>query len=41
MGGARNTVHILDQAGEVAWPDLPKEEVARRLAARIAAALRA
>jgi len=41
MGGARNTVHILDRAGEDSWPDLPKEEVARRLAARIAAALHA
>ena len=41
MGGPRNTVHIFDQAGEEAWPDLPKEEVARRLASRIAAALRA
>jgi phosphopantothenoylcysteine decarboxylase/phosphopantothenate--cysteine ligase len=41
MGGPRNTVHIFDAAGEEAWPDLPKEEVARRLAARLAAALRA
>jgi phosphopantothenoylcysteine decarboxylase/phosphopantothenate--cysteine ligase len=41
MGGARNTVHIFDRAGEDSWPDLPKEEVARRLAARIAAALHA
>jgi hypothetical protein len=32
-------VHIFDAAGEERWPDLPKEEVAMRLAARIAAAL--
>jgi phosphopantothenoylcysteine decarboxylase/phosphopantothenate--cysteine ligase len=38
MGGARNQVHILDAAGEESWPELPKEEVATRLAARIAAA---
>ena len=41
MGGARNTVHIFDQLGEESWPDMPKEEVAHRLAGRIAAALRA
>jgi phosphopantothenoylcysteine decarboxylase/phosphopantothenate--cysteine ligase len=41
MGGNRNTVHIFDQAGDEAWPDLPKAEVARRLAFRIAAALQA
>jgi phosphopantothenoylcysteine decarboxylase/phosphopantothenate--cysteine ligase len=41
MGGARNTVRIFDQSGEESWPDMPKEEVARRLAGRIAAALRA
>jgi phosphopantothenoylcysteine decarboxylase/phosphopantothenate--cysteine ligase len=39
MGGTRNQVHIFDAAGEERWPDLPKEEVAMRLAARIAAAL--
>jgi phosphopantothenoylcysteine decarboxylase/phosphopantothenate--cysteine ligase len=39
MGGARNQVHIFDAAGEESWPDLPKEEVATRLAARIAATL--
>ncbi len=41
MGGIRNTVHIFDQSGCDSWPDLPKEDVASRLAARIAAALRA
>jgi phosphopantothenoylcysteine decarboxylase/phosphopantothenate--cysteine ligase len=39
MGGARNRVVILDGSGEEAWPDLPKEDVAARLAARIALAL--
>jgi phosphopantothenoylcysteine decarboxylase/phosphopantothenate--cysteine ligase len=39
MGGPRNQVHIFDATGEETWPDLPKEEVATRLAARIAAAL--
>jgi phosphopantothenoylcysteine decarboxylase/phosphopantothenate--cysteine ligase len=39
MGGPRNQVHIFDEAGEESWPDLPKEEVAARLAARIAVAL--
>ncbi len=39
MGGARNQVYIFDAAGEESWPDLPKEEVAARLAARIAAAV--
>jgi phosphopantothenoylcysteine decarboxylase/phosphopantothenate--cysteine ligase len=37
MGGERNQVHIFDEAGEEAWPDMPKEEVAARLAKRIAA----
>jgi phosphopantothenoylcysteine decarboxylase/phosphopantothenate--cysteine ligase len=39
MGGARNQVHVIDAAGEEHWPDLPKQEVARRLAERIAQAL--
>jgi len=39
MGGDRNQVHLFDASGEEAWPDLPKQEVAARLAARIAAAL--
>jgi phosphopantothenoylcysteine decarboxylase/phosphopantothenate--cysteine ligase len=39
MGGGRNKVHIFDAAGDEAWPDLPKEEVAARLAARVAASL--
>jgi len=39
MGGPRNQVHIFDDAGEEIWPELPKEVVATRLAARMAAAL--
>jgi phosphopantothenoylcysteine decarboxylase / phosphopantothenate---cysteine ligase len=38
MGGAANTVHLVTAAGVEDWPELPKTEVARRLAARIAAA---
>ena len=39
MGGARNAVHIVTGDGVESWPDAAKEEVAERLAARIAAAL--
>jgi phosphopantothenoylcysteine decarboxylase/phosphopantothenate--cysteine ligase len=39
MGGAENAVHLVTEAGVEDWPRLPKEEVARRLAARIAEAL--
>ena len=39
MGGLANTVHIVTAAGVESWERLPKEEVATRLAARIAAAL--
>ncbi|MGC8477387.1 MAG: bifunctional phosphopantothenoylcysteine decarboxylase/phosphopantothenate--cysteine ligase CoaBC [Acetobacteraceae bacterium] len=39
MGGERNTVRLVTAAGAEDWPDLPKAEVAARLAARIAAAL--
>ena len=39
MGGARNTVHLVTAEGVEDWPALPKEEVAARLAARIATAL--
>ncbi len=41
MGGAENAVTIIDAAGAEAWPRMGKDEVARRLAARIAAALAA
>ena len=36
MGGDDNTVHIIDKSHHEAWEKLSKEEVARRLAARIA-----
>ena len=39
MGGAENAVTVIDATGAEDWPRLPKDEVARRLAARIAAAL--
>jgi phosphopantothenoylcysteine decarboxylase/phosphopantothenate--cysteine ligase len=39
MGGEQNQVHLITAAGIEDWPRLDKEEVARRLAARIAAAL--
>jgi phosphopantothenoylcysteine decarboxylase/phosphopantothenate--cysteine ligase len=39
MGGAANTVHLVTGTGVEDWPEMPKEEVARRLAARIAEAL--
>jgi phosphopantothenoylcysteine decarboxylase/phosphopantothenate--cysteine ligase len=39
MGGAENTVHLVTAAGVEDWPRLPKDEVARRLASRIAQAL--
>ncbi|MGB0410427.1 MAG: bifunctional phosphopantothenoylcysteine decarboxylase/phosphopantothenate--cysteine ligase CoaBC [Pikeienuella sp.] len=36
MGGDRNTVTLIDGKGAEAWPEAGKDEVARRLAARIA-----
>ena len=39
MGGAANAVHLVTADGVEDWPRLPKEQVARRLADRIAAAL--
>ncbi len=36
MGGERNTVRLVTRDGVEDWPDLPKEEVANRLAARVA-----
>jgi len=39
MGGEANAVHIVTAGGVESWERLPKEEVARRLADRIAAAL--
>lgn len=40
MGGAENAVHLVSAAGVEDWPRLPKAEVAARLAARVAEALR-
>ncbi|MFN4193540.1 MAG: bifunctional phosphopantothenoylcysteine decarboxylase/phosphopantothenate--cysteine ligase CoaBC [Tabrizicola sp.] len=40
MGGAENAVTLISEAGAEAWPRMAKDEVARRLAARIAEALR-
>jgi phosphopantothenoylcysteine decarboxylase / phosphopantothenate---cysteine ligase len=39
MGGADNEVHLVTEQGVEDWPRLAKDEVARRLAARIAAQL--
>ncbi|KAA5601863.1 bifunctional phosphopantothenoylcysteine decarboxylase/phosphopantothenate--cysteine ligase CoaBC [Blastochloris sulfoviridis] len=39
MGGERNRVHLVSAAGVESWPDLSKDEVARRLVARIAVLL--
>ncbi len=39
MGGAENAVHLVTALGVEDWPRAPKEEVAFRLAARIAEAL--
>ena len=39
MGGELNRVHVVTASGVEDWPELPKAEVARRLAARIATAL--
>ncbi|MEJ0020237.1 MAG: bifunctional phosphopantothenoylcysteine decarboxylase/phosphopantothenate--cysteine ligase CoaBC [Acetobacteraceae bacterium] len=39
MGGEENAVHLITADGVEDWPRLAKQEVARRLASRIAAAL--
>jgi phosphopantothenoylcysteine decarboxylase/phosphopantothenate--cysteine ligase len=39
MGGERNRVHLVTSKGVEDWPETSKEEVARRLIARIADAL--
>ncbi len=36
MGGDRNSVHIVSASGVESWPDMAKDEVARRLVQRIA-----
>jgi phosphopantothenoylcysteine decarboxylase/phosphopantothenate--cysteine ligase len=40
MGGDRNTVHLVSETGVESWPTMDKTQVAERLVARIAAALR-
>ena len=39
MGGDSNTVHLVTAAGVESWPPQSKDDVARALVARIAAAL--
>jgi phosphopantothenoylcysteine decarboxylase/phosphopantothenate--cysteine ligase len=39
MGGDRNRVHLVSAAGVESWPELSKDEVARRLAAHVATLL--
>ena len=36
FGGERNTVHLISAAGVEDWPTLAKDDVALRLAGRIA-----
>lgn len=36
MGGESNTVYLITDDGDEAWPEMPKDEVARKLALRIA-----
>jgi phosphopantothenoylcysteine decarboxylase / phosphopantothenate---cysteine ligase len=40
MGGSENQIHLITATGVEDWPRLGKEEVGRRLAERIAEALR-
>lgn len=40
MGGSENAVVLISEAGAETWPRMGKDEVARKLAARIAEALR-
>lgn len=39
MGGTRNQVHLITDKGVETWPEADKEEVARRLIARVVQAL--
>jgi phosphopantothenoylcysteine decarboxylase/phosphopantothenate--cysteine ligase len=41
FGGDRNTIHLVDGDGVEDWPQMTKDEVAQRLADRVAAALAA
>ncbi len=40
MGGEKNTIILITEDGDEAWPEMTKEDVARRLAERIAKALK-
>ncbi len=40
MGGDRNRIHLISEAGTEDWPDMTKSEVGARLAARIAEKLK-
>ena len=40
MGGDRNRVRIVSKSGVEEWPEMEKDEVARRLAGLIAGRLR-
>ncbi|MDE2464495.1 MAG: bifunctional phosphopantothenoylcysteine decarboxylase/phosphopantothenate synthase, partial [Alphaproteobacteria bacterium] len=40
MGGTHNRVHLITAQGDEEWPELDKSEVAARLVARIASALK-
>jgi phosphopantothenoylcysteine decarboxylase/phosphopantothenate--cysteine ligase len=40
MGGARNRVHLVSETGVEDWPDMTKQDVGTRLAARIAERLK-
>jgi len=39
MGGDKNSIILITDEGDETWPEMPKEDVARRLAQRIAKAL--
>ena len=39
MGGTENEVHLVTTSGIETWPRLPKDQVAARIAARIAGVL--
>jgi phosphopantothenoylcysteine decarboxylase/phosphopantothenate--cysteine ligase len=40
MGGEKNRVHLVSEAGVEDWPEMTKQEVGARLAARIAQKLK-
>jgi phosphopantothenoylcysteine decarboxylase / phosphopantothenate---cysteine ligase len=40
MGGDRNRIHLISEAGTENWPDMTKTEVGAQLAARIAETLK-